>query len=119
MTHLTFAQLISLVEHIHDPDVLDYGSIEAACARHQAVVLGTECYPTLHAKAAALLQQLVRVPALANSNGTFGVAVSLTFLTMNGATVRATTREWGDLAIEAHAGTPVREIAARIRSWLV
>ncbi|QBR04677.1 hypothetical protein D7Y56_01310 (plasmid) [Streptomyces sp. S501] len=51
-----------------DPDVVDYGALEAARARHCAVVMGTTVYPEPHHRAAALLQSLVRLPALEHSN---------------------------------------------------
>ncbi|HVQ49027.1 MAG TPA: type II toxin-antitoxin system death-on-curing family toxin, partial [Mycobacterium sp.] len=43
----------------HRPEVRDYGLLESALARPQASVFGEDAYPTLHEKAAALLDSLV------------------------------------------------------------
>ncbi|MFJ9434568.1 hypothetical protein ACIRQY_33625 [Streptomyces sp. NPDC101490] len=59
-----------------DPDVVDFGAREAARARHCAVVMGTTVYPEPHHRAAALLQSLVRLPALEHSNELYAAAVA-------------------------------------------
>lgn len=46
-----------------DPDVTDYGTLAAAVARHADEVMGVPVYEAVNQRAAALMHQLIRVPA--------------------------------------------------------
>ncbi|MET7335228.1 hypothetical protein [Nonomuraea sp. NPDC005650] len=67
-----------------DPHVRDYGALVAAQARHAATVIGDDVYPSITAKAAALLHTLLRVDALHERNRVFAWMVALRFLQTNG-----------------------------------
>ncbi|MFJ8692808.1 fic family toxin-antitoxin system, toxin component [Streptomyces roseolilacinus] len=101
-----------------DPDVIDYGALEAARARHCAVVMGTTVYPEPHHRAAALLQALVRLPALEHSNELYAATVAVAFLRASGQTVKVTAVQAADLVEQAATGQlDVRAIAHTLHSW--
>ena len=52
----------------HPAEIGDYGLLESAVARPQATVFGNDAYPTIHEKAAALLQSLATNRALVDGN---------------------------------------------------
>ncbi|MFE3864774.1 fic family toxin-antitoxin system, toxin component [Streptomyces goshikiensis] len=100
-----------------DPDVVDFGALEAARARHCAVVMGTTVYPEPHHRAAALLQSLVRLPALEHSNELYAAAIAAAFLNASGRTVKVSTDQAVDLVRQTTNGLDVRDIAAALTTW--
>ncbi|MFD5930244.1 MULTISPECIES: fic family toxin-antitoxin system, toxin component [unclassified Streptomyces] len=115
---LTWLLEIAQREIPGDPEVVDWGSLEAARARHAFRVLDVPVYEQAHHRAAALLQQLVRVPALEHSNELFAAAVAAGYLHASGLPVNVTTKEAGDLIEQVADGRPdVREIASSLREW--
>ncbi|GAA1213297.1 hypothetical protein [Streptomyces rhizosphaericus] len=114
------AWLLEIIEHqLRDqPDITDWGATAAAVARHSDTVLDQAIYPEPHHRAAALLQCLLRIPALAHSNEIFALSVAYGFLNLCGLTVTAKADEVGDLIDETLSGAiDVRQIAARFKSW--
>jgi prophage maintenance system killer protein len=101
-----------------DPEIVDFGSLEAARARHAFRVMDTPVYGQPHQRAAALLEQLARVPALEHSNELYAVAVAAAYLHASGHPVRVTSKEAGDLVEQVVDGrADVREIAAVLKDW--
>ncbi|MFC7934120.1 fic family toxin-antitoxin system, toxin component [Streptomyces cinereoruber] len=100
-----------------DPDVTDFGALEAARARHCAVVMGTTVYPEPHHRAAALLQSLVRLPALEHSNELYAAVVAAAFLNASGRPVKVSTEQAVDLVRQTATGLDVRDIAAALTTW--
>lgn len=101
-----------------DPDVTDWGALEAARARHAFRVMGEPVYPRPHHRAAALFQSLVRIPALEHSNQLFGAAVAVGYLTASGLLVRFTAKEAADLAEQVVAGQiDVRALSNALKEW--
>lgn len=68
----------------HPPEVVDWGLLDSAVARPQASAFGDDAYPTLHAKAAALLQSLARNHVLVDGNKRTAWGAAWTFLILNG-----------------------------------
>ncbi|MGW4517902.1 fic family toxin-antitoxin system, toxin component [Streptomyces sp. NPDC004393] len=102
-----------------DPDVLDFGSLQAAVARHTDKVLERYVYAEPRHRAAALMHQLIRVPALEYANELFAAAVAAAYLTVSGAVVTVDFKEAGDLAERiARDGLDVRLVAEEIRGWV-
>ena len=103
-----------------DPQVTDYGSLFAAVARHQAEVFDIPVYPEPEDRAAALLHQLLRAPALERSNELFATAAAYAYLVAGGATVATTSREVRSLARAVRDGRlGVAGIAERLAAWTV
>ncbi len=103
-----------------DPRVTDYGSLVAAVTRHQAEIFDVLVYPEPEDRAAALMHQLIRVPALERNNELFATAVAFAYLVAGGATVATTTREMRSLARAVREGrTGVEGTAERLAGWIV
>ncbi|MDJ0345882.1 fic family toxin-antitoxin system, toxin component [Streptomyces sp. H10-C2] len=101
-----------------DPDVVDWGALTAAVARHRAETMGTAVYPEPHHRAAALLHSLVRVPAMEHSNQLFAASAAVAYLAASGRPVKVTAGEAGDLIEQVDSGTlDVRQVAAALRGW--
>ncbi|MFF7183321.1 fic family toxin-antitoxin system, toxin component [Streptomyces sp. NPDC008121] len=101
-----------------DPEIVDFGALEAARARHAFRVMDTPVYDQPHHRAAALLQQLARVPALEHSNELYALAVAAGYLHASGYQVRVPSKEAGDLVEQVTVGRAgVREIAAVLKEW--
>ncbi|QKW10589.1 fic family toxin-antitoxin system, toxin component [Streptomyces sp. NA04227] len=101
-----------------DPQVTDWGSLVAAVSRHEAEIFGVAVYDTPHTRAAALLQQLLHVPALERSNAMFATAVAYAYLVASGLKVHTSPEQVRDLARLVKTGEAgVLDIAARLRTW--
>ncbi|MEV5321932.1 fic family toxin-antitoxin system, toxin component [Streptomyces sp. NPDC052687] len=101
-----------------DPQVTDWGALVAAVARHQAEIFDVPVYDTPHARAAALLQQLIHIPALERSNALFASAVAYAYLVASGFKVVTSPERVRDLARMVKSGeASVHEIARELRQW--
>ncbi|MFG2632453.1 fic family toxin-antitoxin system, toxin component [Streptomyces sp. NPDC048362] len=101
-----------------DPQVTDWGALVAAVARHRAEIFGTPVYDSPHARAASLLQLLIRVPALERANALFASAVAYAYLAASGEKVATTAEQVRDLARLVKDGTAsIDDIARELRGW--
>lgn len=73
--------------------IRDLGGLQAAAARPQATFEGKELYPDLFAKAAALLESLIRNHPFVDGNKRTAIASTGLFLRQNGWAVEATQEE--------------------------
>ncbi|WP_418955798.1 fic family toxin-antitoxin system, toxin component [Streptomyces tritici] len=112
--------LLMVAEHQTpgDPQVTDWGALIAAVARHEAEIFGVPVYPDPHARAAALLQLLLHVPALEHSNAMYASAVAYGYLVACGLKVVTSPEQVRDLARLVKDGKgDVRAIADELRGW--
>ncbi|MFE8922997.1 fic family toxin-antitoxin system, toxin component [Streptomyces rochei] len=101
-----------------DPQVTDWGALVAAVARHRAEIFDTPVYDGPHARAAALLQLLIHVPALERSNALFASAVAYAYLVASGVEITTTAERVRDLALLVKKGdASVDDIADELRRW--
>lgn len=101
-----------------DPQVTDWGALVAAVARHEAEIFDVPVYDSPHARAASLLQLLIRVPALERSNALFASAVAYAYLVASGLKVVTSPEQVRDLARLVNDGeATVDDIAAELRRW--
>ncbi|MFJ9819044.1 fic family toxin-antitoxin system, toxin component [Streptomyces sp. NPDC101151] len=101
-----------------DPQVTDWGALVAAVARHRAEIFGVPVYDTPQARAAALLQLLIHVPALERSNALFASAVAYAYLVASGQKVVTTPEQVRDLARLVKDGeASVDDLARELRRW--
>ncbi|MFJ4091626.1 fic family toxin-antitoxin system, toxin component [Kitasatospora sp. NPDC089913] len=101
-----------------DPDVTDYGTLAAAVARHVDEVMDVAVYGAVHQRAAALMHQLIRVPALEFANEHFAAVVAASYLSASGVIVTAEPKAAVELASRIRDGrADVRETATAIRAW--
>ncbi|MDC2960019.1 MULTISPECIES: fic family toxin-antitoxin system, toxin component [Streptomyces] len=103
-----------------DPQVIDWGALVAAVARHDAQIFDVPVYDNPHARAAALLQLLIHIPALERSNALFASAVAYAYLVASGLRVSTSPTRVRDLARMVKRGNAtVYDIAAELRAWTV
>ncbi|MFE7979391.1 fic family toxin-antitoxin system, toxin component [Streptomyces shenzhenensis] len=101
-----------------DPQVTDWGALVAAVARHRAEIFDIPVYEGPHARAAALLQLLIHVPALERSNALFASAVAYAYLVASGLKVATSPERVRDLARLVKDGeASVSDIARELRQW--
>lgn len=101
------------------PEVRDYGLLESALARPQTTVFGKDAYPSLHGKAAALLQSLVSNHGLVDGNKRLAWLATATFLWINGYNVVATDDEIFRLVVGIAARDAPLDDVDHIRQELV
>jgi death on curing protein len=112
------------VLHLHRIEVGDVGLrdrhlLEGAVERPRQTAFGTNAYPTLAAKAAALLESLVKNHPFVDGNKRICVLASFVFVELNGFGLEATNDEVVDTVI----ALIVRDIefdklVTRFESWL-
>lgn len=103
----------------HEPEVRDIGLLESALARPRAAMLGVEAYPTIHLKAAALLDSVVNNHCLADGNERAGLVAVFVFYGLNGLDFDAPQDEIFDLVMAVADGSQrdVPTIAHRLSQW--
>ncbi|WP_433292415.1 type II toxin-antitoxin system death-on-curing family toxin [Pseudonocardia sp. CA-142604] len=118
---LTLESLMQIARHAVPgrPEVSDYGLLESVLARPQATVFGKDAYPSLHGKAAALLQSLVSNHGLVDGNKRLGWLATATFLWINGYDVVATDDEIFRLVVGIAARDAPLDDVDHIRHELV
>jgi len=116
--YLTLPELLHIAERTLGgrPQVRDIGLLESALARPQATAFGSDAYPGLDAKAAALLHSLARNHALVDGNKRLALAGVIAFYGVNGRRLTLTNDEAYDLVMAVADGTldAVEQIAPRL-----
>jgi death-on-curing protein len=104
--YLTLPELMHVARRILGPEVgvRDYGLLEAALARPKATAFGKDAYPSLDAKAAALLHSLARNHALIDGNKRLALAATIAFYGLNGRRLTLTNEKAYDLVMKVAAG---------------
>ena len=99
--HLRVDDVLALAEAVlgEAPAVRDLGLIDSAVARPRAAFADVEAYPSLHLKAAALLESLAGNHALVDGNKRTALASLLFFYEINGMRVTLSHDEAFDLVI--------------------
>lgn len=117
MIFLTVEEILHIASRVlgGEPMLRDVGLIESAAARPQATVFGDDAYPSIHEKAAALLQSLVQHHPLVDGNKRLGLASVAVFYAVNGRRLTATNDEAYELVMSI-ARSEVRDIDALARS---
>jgi death-on-curing protein len=102
-----------------DVRVADYGLLESARARPRASIFGSDAYPDLHLKAAALFQSLARNHALVDGNRRLAWTACRTFLAINGEWISAPEDDRFDFVVRATTAAQgdIHEIAEQLRAW--
>jgi death on curing protein len=118
--HLRVEDLLSIAEEIlGTPAVIDIGLLDAAAHRPQASAFGQDAYPTIHEKAAALLDAVVRHHALVDGNERLGWAATVVFYDLNGIDLRpSSVDEVVELVVAVAAGhVELGKLSERLASW--
>jgi len=104
--YLTLAELVHIAERATGGkvQVRDAGLLESAAARPQATAFGSDAYPDLDSKAAALLHSLAWNHALVDGNKRLALAAVIAFYGMNGRRLTLTNDAAYDLVMQVAAG---------------
>jgi len=117
--YLTLAELLHVAERTlgSDVPVRDHGLLQSALARPRASAFGSDAYPDLEEKAAALLHSLARNHALVDGNKRLALAATIAFLGINGRRLTLTNDQAYELVIEVATGRlhEIAELAGKIR----
>ena len=118
MLYLTLPELIHIAERTLDGtvEVRDAGLLASAAARPQASAFGEDAYPTLAAKAAALLHSIAKNHALVDGNKRLALAGTIAFLGINGVRLTFTNDEAYEFVMSVADGrlVEVDDIAAQL-----
>lgn len=120
MEHLTVEDLLVVAEEIVDaPVVRDVGLLDSAAHRPRASAFGEDAYPTIHDKAAALLEGVARDHALVDGNKRLAWAASVVFYDLNGVELEPPgVDEAVELVVAVAAGQlELPKLAERLAGW--
>ncbi|SDD22010.1 type II toxin-antitoxin system death-on-curing family toxin [Actinokineospora iranica] len=116
--YLTLEDLLALAEDLGVPKIRDLGLLDSAAHRPQTSLMGQDAYPTLHEKAAVLLESVVRNHPLVDGNKRLGWMAMLVFYGLNGHDLDAPDDPAYYLVIEVATGAiDYVEAAARLAKW--
>jgi death-on-curing protein len=120
MEYLTVEDLLVIVEEtIGRAAVRDLGLLDSAAHRPRASAFGEDAYPTLHDKAAALLEGIVRNHALVDGNKRLAWAAAVVLYDLNGFTLDPPSDDQA-VALVVAAAAGELELAAlgrRLAGW--
>lgn len=102
-----------------DLEVADHSALVAAVARHRVNTPSLDVSdPDAYWRAAALLEAIVLLRPLPESNEYFAYGVAVAYIEASGRAVDASYEQWRELITDIRAlRTTVYDIAARLRSW--
>jgi death-on-curing protein len=120
MRHLGLAEVVELHRRLLEQTggtagIRDLGALESALAQPRMTLAGSDLYPTLVEKAAALCFSLVGNHPFVDGNKRVGHAAMETFLVLNGAEIDARLDEQERVMLDLAAGRIDR---GRLADWL-
>jgi len=119
MIYLSYADLMTVAARVigSQPLIRDHGLLEVAAFRPQARVFGSDAYPTVWDKAAAMMESLARTHPLVDGNEHLALAGVVVFLGMNDVRLTMTNDEAYDFTATVSTGgfESVSAIAAVLR----
>ena len=114
--YLSLEDVLSLAAALQVGPVRDLGLLDSACHRPRSGFMGQEAYPSLSAKAAALMHSLALNHALLDGNKRLALLATVVFLRINGYWLALTDDEAFDLTLAVAAGQlDAEEIEKRLR----
>jgi death on curing protein len=122
MNYLTVEQVLFIhmrliAETGGGPGLRDLALLESAVARPQATFSGEDLYPDLFAKAAALLDSLIRNHRFVDGNKRVGITATGLFLRRNGQRLTASNADLEQFTLQvARSELAVEEIAVWLHS---
>jgi death-on-curing protein len=99
-----------------DVEIRDIGLLDSAVARPRSTAFGEDAYPSIHAKAAALLHSIARNHPLVDGNKRLSRAATIAFYGLNGLRLTMSNAEAYELIMAVAAGEldEVELIAGRL-----
>lgn len=117
--YLILEDLLVLAEDLEVGPIRDAGLLDAAAHRPRTRLWGTDAYPSLHEKAAALLHSLLGNHPLADGNERLGWLAVAVFYDINCFDLEAPDDDVYDFVISIADGSlsDVTVIAAQLQAW--
>jgi death-on-curing protein len=116
--YLSTEDLLELAHLLGVLDVRDLGLLDSASLRPQSVVFGTESYPMLADKGAALIESIVGNHPLVDGNKRLGWAALVSFYALNGIYLELEDDEAYEFVIGVASGElRYLEIATQLAAW--
>ena len=116
--YLNTEDLLDLAGLLGVQDVRDLGLLDSAALRPQSVVFGTESYPMLADKGAALLESIVGNHPLVDGNKRLGWAGLISFYALNDIYIELEDDEAYEFVIGVASGQlRFLEIAQQLAEW--
>lgn len=120
MRYLTLGEVVELHRRLLQarggaPGIRDFGALESAIAQPKTTFGGTDLYPTLPEKAAALRFSLVQGHPFVDGNKRVAHAAMETFLVLNGTEIDAPVDQQERLMLDLAAGRIER---SDLTDWL-
>ncbi|HEX7590289.1 MAG TPA: type II toxin-antitoxin system death-on-curing family toxin [Demequinaceae bacterium] len=114
---LKFEYVVRIIDREGIGPIRDAGLLDSALARPLTTIMGSDAYPDLATKAAALLHSVCLNHALVDGNKRLAAIATLIFVEINGARCDLTNDELFDLTMAVASGElrDVDAIAARLR----
>ena len=117
--YLGLEDLLQLAADLGDLVVRDLGLLEAATQRPRTTLYGQGAYPSIHDKAAVLLESLARNHALVDGNKRIAWLATVVFYELNGITLDAPDDGAYDLVIAVSTGAMEYSATARsLAGWV-
>lgn len=118
IAYLSLEDLLALADDLGCLAIRDIGLLDSAAHRPGASAFGDDAYPSIHEKAAVLLESIVRNHPLVDGNKRLGWLATYVSYRLNGYDVAAPDDDAYDLIIALAAGvTDYREAAAALERW--
>ncbi|HEX8134062.1 MAG TPA: type II toxin-antitoxin system death-on-curing family toxin [Actinomycetes bacterium] len=120
MEYLTVEDLLVVADLVIDaPVVRDIGLLDSAAHRPQASAFGEDAYPTVHEKAAALLEAVARNHALVDGNKRLAWAATAVLYDLNGFALEPPTAgEAVELMVAVAGGRlELGKLGKRLAGW--
>ena len=116
--YLTLEDVLTLAADLGVGPIRDIGLLDSAVHRPHVTVFGRDAYPDLDAKAAVLLESVVRNRALVDGDKRLGWLAVVVFYGLNGVTLDALDDDAYDLVIALATGaTDYLDAAAKLAGW--
>ncbi len=116
--YLDLEDLLQLCADLGDLVVRDLGLLDAAAQRPRTSLYGQDAYPSLHEKAAVLLESLARNHALIDGNKRIAWLSTVVFFDLNRFVLDAPDDDAYELIIAVATGTVDHAEAARTLATL-
>lgn len=116
--YLTVEDLLALIDDLRVGPVRDYGLLGSASHRPQVTVFGRDAYSGVDAKAAVLLESLVRNQPLVDGNRRLGWLAVVVFEGLNGCTLEAPDDDVYAFVVAVASGElSAARAAATLANW--
>jgi death on curing protein len=120
ITYLTLEDLLSLADDLGFLVIRDLGLLDSAAHRPTSTAFGSDAYPTIHEKAAVLLESSVRNHPLIDGNKRLGWLATYVFYGLNDVELEAPDEDAYALIIELASGqADYVKAAAALEHWVL